>query len=352
VAAFGTASAAALGPADTLYGLTPLYHPSGLLTAIGGAVAGGARLAMATTFDPTTFWDETRRYGVTVVSYTWTLVDGLVNEPSHPLEAGHPIRLFVGSGMPTGLWRRVTERFAPARVLELYASTEAEAVLVNVTGEKVGAKGRPLPGTAPVRLAVYDATADRLVDGPDGFAVRCPPGQVGMLLVHGRADGGTSLRSVFRPDDAWVPTGDLFRRDEDGDYWLVDEVRGLVHTASGPVSTIPIEDALSTLDAVDLAAVYGVAEPGGEEVVAAVTLQPGRSLDAPALSVLSELDPPSRPLAVRVVADLPRTTWFRLRKDVLRAQGLSDPTDLAVWRRDPATGRYQLALEQGPDRVG
>ena len=55
LAAFGTASAAALSAADTVYAVTPLYHPSGLLTSVGGAVAGGARLALAAGFDADRF---------------------------------------------------------------------------------------------------------------------------------------------------------------------------------------------------------------------------------------------------------------------------------------------------------
>ena len=54
-----------------MYAITPIHHPSGLLTSIGGAIAGGARVALASSFDPTTFWAEVRRYGVTIVSYTW-----------------------------------------------------------------------------------------------------------------------------------------------------------------------------------------------------------------------------------------------------------------------------------------
>ena len=79
--AFGTASSAALSGGDTVYSVTPLYHPSGLMMSIGGAIAGGARLAMASQFDPATFWDEVRRYGVTVTSYTWTLLHDLVAAP-------------------------------------------------------------------------------------------------------------------------------------------------------------------------------------------------------------------------------------------------------------------------------
>ncbi len=84
LSAFGTASSAALGEGDTVYSVTPIHHPSGLLMSIGGAIAGGSRLAMAREFDPTTFWDEARRYGVTVAGYTWTLLRDLVEAPPTP----------------------------------------------------------------------------------------------------------------------------------------------------------------------------------------------------------------------------------------------------------------------------
>src|SRR5581483_4692923 len=45
--ALGTASAAALRPGDTVYSTTPHHHSSALLMSVGGAVAGGARFAMA-----------------------------------------------------------------------------------------------------------------------------------------------------------------------------------------------------------------------------------------------------------------------------------------------------------------
>ena len=46
LSAFGTASAGSLTRADTVLSLTPIHHPSALLTGIGGAVASRARLAM------------------------------------------------------------------------------------------------------------------------------------------------------------------------------------------------------------------------------------------------------------------------------------------------------------------
>jgi putative long chain acyl-CoA synthase len=332
LSAFGTASAASLTPADTVYGLTPVHHASGLLTAIGGAVASGARLAMARSLDPATFWDEVRRYGVTVVAYTWTLAHELVEAPPHPLEPGHAIRLFVGSGMPVSLWHRVQERFAPAAVLEMYASTEGEAVLANLRGAKVGSKGRPLPGSTQVRIAAFDLDAARLVEGPDGFALSCERDEVGMLLARVGPGSGTTeaqpLRGVFARDDAWLPTGDLFRRDADGDFWLVGHTSTVVRTAEGPVPPVPAEDALGAVPAVALVASYAVEVGGSELLVAAIRLRVGAGAPRPGelTAAVAGLDPGHRPRVIRVVDGIPTTGWFRLITSDLCAQGIPTST--------------------------
>ncbi|MEO9224536.1 MAG: AMP-binding protein, partial [Acidimicrobiales bacterium] len=304
-------------------------------------------LALATRFEPDTFWDEVRRYGVTVVSYTWTLMHDVVNSPRSPLERGHSVRLFVGSGMPKGLWRRLLDRFAPARVLEFYASTEGRAVLVNLGGGKPGAKGRPLPGSAKVRVAAYDAAKERLVEGPDGFGVQCRPGQVGLLLAqadkHAQGAQSTPLRGLFQRDDAWLSTGDLFRVDADGDHWLVGATSELLDTRHGPVGPRPVEDAMADVSSVDLATVYGLPGPDGKDlIVAAVTVQPGKRLTVNALDEALGLVPEwQRPDVVRVVGEIPKTTWFRLRTEPLRDEGLvASRSGHPVWLIDRKTGRY------------
>lgn len=328
LSAFGTASAAALSSEDTLYSVTPLYHPSGLMMSVGGAVAGGARLAMTASFDPSTFWQEARRYGVTVASYTWTMLHELVSAPEQPGERHHGVRLFVGSGMPNGLWRRVQARFSPARVLEFYAATEAGAILVNVSGAKVGSMGRPLPGSSEVRLAAFDVESGEYLLGQDGFAQRCGAGEVGMLVARSRPEKrhtSVVLRGLFERGDTWVETGDLFRRDADGDYWRVDAVADVLHTARGPVFTGPIRDALGTLPAVDLAVAYGLEAPFCEQEVpvAAITLLPGSKLAARDLNAaFSGLPFHERPLIVRVVDEIPVTTWYRPMTAPLRERGL------------------------------
>jgi putative long chain acyl-CoA synthase len=354
--AFGTASSAALSRSDTVYSVTPLYHPSGLMMGIGGAIAGGARLAMASQFDPTTFWDEVRRYGVTVASYTWTLLHDLVAAAPNAGERGHPVRLFIGSGMPRGLWRRVQERFAPARVVEFYASTETGAILVNLRDAKAGAMGRRLPGTPEVRIAAYDQESEQLLLGRGGFVRRCGTDEVGLLVVRARPSDAsvTPMRGVFSRDDAWLSTGDLFRRDADGDYWRLDGVYDVIHTAGGAVLAAPIRDALSDVAAVDLAIAYGLrpSEGADELAVAAVTLRPDGELSAETLSrALGEVPEGHRPAIVQVIDEMPVTTWFRPITRPLRGAGLPEPAEGRVWYLDRGGRRYRPLTDAARKRL-
>ncbi len=356
LSAFGTAASASLSEADTVYSVTPVYHPSGLMVSFGGAIAGGARIAMARDFDPATFWDEVRRYGVTVGTYTWTMLRDLVEAPPNPNERHHPVRLFMGSGMPRGLWSRVVERFDPARVVEFYASTQGEVVLANVSGQKVGAMGRPLPGSARVRIAALDLEAGKLEATDDGFARVCGTNEIGVLVSEVNPDvnptAETPLRGVFRADDAWVATGDLFRRDADGDYWLLDTITTLVHTKDGPFAPTPIRDALWALPAVDLAVCFGVPDPDGTDslVVGAVTLRKGEKLTIADLDdALSVLPLNARPHYVRVVGEIPVTTWYRPITADLRALGVPDGKKGVAYRlNDDGTYKKVTRATQKP----
>jgi putative long chain acyl-CoA synthase len=344
LSAFGTASVAALTRRDTVYCITPLHHPSGLLTAVGGAMAGGSRIALSRGFATERFTKEVRRYGVTVVSYTWTILRELVAQSdSISGQPQLPIRLFLGSGMPVGLWRRVVERFSPAQVVELYASTEGDAVLANLSGAKPGAKGRPLPGSADVRLAAYDPVARSLVKDEQGLILPCEPGQIGLLLASPRADIGAStrtMRGVFHPGDIWVPTDDLFRQDEDGDYWLVDNLQTVIETERGPVFTQPICDAMGRLDEIALAVAYGVRDSGRNIAVVAVTTWGDAELHGSDISTaLAGLPHDQRPDVLHVVKAIPVTKWSRPAVGLLREAGLPDAGP-GVWRYDATRTVY------------
>jgi putative long chain acyl-CoA synthase len=344
LSAFGTASAANLGRADTVYCLTPLHHQSGLLVSLGGAVVGGSRIALSRELRPDRFLQEIRQYGVTVVSYTWAMLREVIDDPAFSLTGNHPVRLFIGSGMPIGLWKRVVDVFKPAHVVEFFATTDGQAVLANVSGAKLGSKGRPLPGGGDVELAAYDAEDDLILEDDRGFVRRAETNEVGVLLAHprGPVDPTASVkRGVFAPADTWVSTEYLFRRDEDGDYWLVDN-RGLViHTARGPVYASPINDAVGRLGAVDLAVTYGVEVGGHQLAITALALCPGGSIPSADLSeALADLPVGYPPDIVHVVPEMKLSASYRPLLSPLRAEGIPKPSRNA-WYLDPDTNRYK-----------
>jgi putative long chain acyl-CoA synthase len=344
LSAYGTATAAALGRGDTIYCLTPLHHPSGLMVGLGGAVAGGSRIALTRGVDPTRFADEVHRYGVTVVSYTWAMLLELVEATSPELQQHHPIRLFIGAGMPTGLWQKVTDRFAPARVLEFYASTEGDAVLANVAGTKIGAKGRRLPGSTKIRLGGYDAATGRFLEDDHGFVRPCADDEVGVLLAKPRSGldaARVSMRGVFADGDTWITTDHLFRRDSDGDYWFVDNRNTVIQSVRGPVFCQPICDALGDITVIDLAVVYPVATDTHDVAVAAVTLGKGGVLIADTLTTaLGGLPRDQRPAIVHIVDHIPLTPSYRPLSTALRAAGLPAPGE-TTWYHDLTDGHYR-----------
>lgn len=205
----------------------------------------------------------------------------VIDDPALALGAHHPVRLFIGSGMPAGLWRRVTEKFDPAHVVEFFATTDGEAVLANVSGTKVGSKGRPLPGGGKVRLAAYDPVEDVIIEGEDGFVQIAEPGEVGLLLAKppGDVDPTAAVRrGVFAPGDTWVSSEFLFRRDEDGDFWMLDGRGTAIRTAHGVVYAEATSNALGALGAIDLVATYPVETGETTVAVTAVVLRPGEAL--------------------------------------------------------------------------
>ena len=143
-----------------------------------------------------------------------------------------------------------------------------------------------------------------------------------------------------------MSTGDLVRRDEDGDYGLVDRVGDVIHGPRGAVPTIAVEDTLAgELEFVDQAAVYGVSVEGIERelVVAAISLRPGTKLDPQELRrmVERELPRPQHPTVVRVVGQLPMTSGQRIRKRPLREEWLGlDAGDSEVFWLAPGEDAY------------
>lgn len=358
-AAIAASAGCALTPTDTVYCCLPLHHATGLILAAGGALVAGSRLAIAPRFSTSRFWLDVRRTGATVVFYVGELCRYLVSAPPSPLEKSHAVRLFVGNGLRADVWRQLLTRCGPVNVLEFYGATEGNALLVNLTGEKIGSIGRVPFGMVEPLLAQYDLDSEQFSRDARGLIVPVAQGQPGMLLVEiaahnplSRFDGYTDeaatqakiVRDVRRKGDAWFKSGDLLREDRDGDFWFVDRVGDTFRWKGENVSTDQVASVLNQLPGIATCAVYGVRVPGheGRAGMAAIVLAPQADFDRENCFALLEQHLPAaaHPRFLRIVSELPTTETLKIKKQTLLDEGIDLQRTGPLYVYDPSRRTY------------
>jgi len=141
---------------------------------------------------------------------------------------------------------------------------------VDETFKNVLKAGLPNPGVE-VRIAQFD-----------DLSRDAPCGQTGELLVR----GPWVIQEYFQVDasdkffQGWLITGDVAKIDEEGFIIISDRSKDVIKSGGEWISSIDMENSLTSLPGVSVAAVVGVPHPRWDErPVAVVTLHPGASKD-------------------------------------------------------------------------
>ncbi|MGE4322710.1 MAG: AMP-binding protein [Sphingobium sp.] len=171
--------------------------------------------------------------------------------------------------------------------------------------------GRPVPW---VRVKLLD---DRNNEVPDG-----EPGEIcvqGPLVMSGYLDKPEQTSEVF--DGGWLHTGDVAIKDPDGFLRIVDRKKDMIITGGFNVYPREIEDVLITHEAVRESSVVGLPdEKWGERVVAAVVLEPGRTVAPEELIALvrGRKGPVQAPKHIAFVEALPLSALGKPDKKAVR----------------------------------
>ena len=343
---FGFNGAMKMRPEDRVYVCLPMYHTSGGVLGPGAALTAGASVVLRERFSASMFWDDIVKNDCTIFVYIGELCRYLLNSPTHPLEAKHKIRVACGNGLRPDIWADFQRRFRIRKILEWYAATEGNCVFFNFDG-KIGAVGR-IPKWMEkkffVEIVRSDIETEAPLRGPDGFVVKCQPGEVGEAIskimndpkrpsqrFEGYADPAATekkiLRDAFEKGDRWFRTGDLMRKDATGYYYFVDRIGDTFRWKGENVATSEVSEAITVFPGVKEANVYGVRVPGAEGRVgmAAMVVEDGIDLDGFARHVTQQLAAYARPVFLRVTHEIGTTSTFKQRKYDLVKQGF-DPT--------------------------
>jgi acetyl-CoA synthetase len=212
---------------------------------------------------------------------------------------------------------------------EMFGQTEMNYIVGNshrLWPAKPGSMGRPYPGH---RIAVID---------DDGNEV--PVGEMGEVAVNRFAPDGTRdpvfFLEYFKNPDAtskkftgdWCRTGDLAKRDDDGDLWYQGRADDMFKAAGYRIGPSEIENCLVRHPAVANAAVVpSPDETRGNIVKAFIVLAAGHA-PSQALEediqrhVRSFLAPYEYPKAIEFIDALPMTTTGKVQRRVLRLREL------------------------------
>ena len=228
--------------------------------------------------------------------------------------------------MPVDVMRSFEQAFSCV-VLEGYGLTETSPVVTfnPPASRKVGSIGIPIAGVE-VRLV-------------DDHGKDVPDGEVGEIAVRGpnvmKGYWGKPEETAKAIPDGWFRTGDLARRDVDNYLFIVDRKKDMIIRGGENVYPREIEEALHEHPAVAEVACVGIPDPDlGEEVGAAVVLQPGASADPDELRewAKARLAAYKYPRRVWLVDSLPHGPTGKI---VRRA--VQPPRDVSSTRSSPLT---------------
>jgi len=149
------------------------------------------------------------------------------------------------------------------------------------------------------------------------------------ILFNGYFRNPEATLAAFR--NLWYHTGDLDRRDEEGDWFFVDRKADFIRYKGRNVSSFAVEAAVGAHPAVLECAAHGVtsAELDSEaEIKVCVVLREGEELQPEALVRFVNENAPYFfvPRYVEFVDALPHTPTGRVQKFKLRERGLTSGT--------------------------
>ncbi len=283
---------------DVVLGALPLFHSFGQTVGMNGSLRRGACLTLVPKFDPGAALATIDRDRVTHFYGVPTMFGALLHHPGREDFDTSSLRICItgGASMPVEVLHGFEEAFG-AELLEGYGLSETSPTASSGFPGKLrkpGSIGTPLE---KVEMRIVDENDEEV-----------PQGEVGEIVIRGHNImkgywGKPEATAEAIRGDGWFHSGDMGREDEDGYFYVVDRKKDMIIRGGYNVYPREVEELLYEHPAIREAAVVGVPHPEwGEEVGAAVVLEPGEALAPEEISAW---------VRERIAAyKYPRVVWF------------------------------------------
>ena len=329
--ALGLADAMGMGERDVVMPIVPMFHVNAWGMPFAAVFYGTTQVLAGPGFDPALILDLIEKEKVTLtagVPTIWLAVlKALETGPSRDLSS---LRAIVcgGSASPKGLIRAFEEKYNVPFIIGYGLTETTPLVSLSVFTSKMdGLSGeakidaRALQGLTMPGLEVRIVNEDGEVPW-DGKTM-------GELTVRGpwiASEYYKDERTAEAFRDGWLYTGDIAVMTEDGYLKLTDRTADLIKSGGEWISSVDLENALMTHDAVFEAAVIAVPhEKWQERPIACVVLHDGNTPDEDMKkALLSYLERQFAkwwvPDDVLFLDEIPKTSVGKFLKRALRSE--------------------------------
>ena len=300
--------------------IVPLFHVTGNVPVMLGAMASGLKLVMMHKWDPGRALQLIERERVTqfvgVPTQSWDLLE-------HPDFDKYDTSslAFVGGGgapAPPQLVNRVAGSFKAAKPNIGYGMTETNAYGPGNSGTDYETHPTSTGRSTPIlQVEIRDPDARPAATGDLGEIWMKGPNLIRGYWNRPEATAETLV-------DGWLRTGDLGRIDAEGFVYIEDRAKDMILRAGENVYCAEVEAAVYEHPAVYEAAVFGIPhERLGEEVALAVVPRDGATIDPDELTAFlaQHIAPFKIPTKVITFNEpLPRNPAGKIMKRDLRDQ--------------------------------
>ena len=280
------ASVAERGPGPRQIPACPLMHGTGLFTAIGTIMGGGAVVTLPNpSFEPHEFWSAVERHKVNSTAivgdaFAKPMLAALDERPGHYDLSSLVMILSSGVMWSIEVKRRLLEHHPRLLLVDSFGSSEA----VGFGSSVMTSRGETRTGKFQIgeKVAVFDEQNRRVEpgSGTPGFVARSGP------IPLGYYKDPEKTASTFKTIDGvrYSIPGDWCTVETDGSLTLLGRGSVCINTAGEKVYPEEVEEALKTHEDVEDALVIGIADDKwGQSVTGVVQLRAAATLDEDAL---------------------------------------------------------------------
>lgn len=312
---------------ETILVNLPIFHVGGT-SAVYAALVRGGRFFLVNGFSTTEFWNQVRHGNcVTTSGLIGAMAPFIARGTPRTDDADNPLK-FVPMFPINDETLSLGTRFGFEHLTGFNMSEVSSPLISDMNSQAQGSCGRPRSGVTV-----------RLVDEHD---LEVEPGDPGELVIRTDLPWAMNAGYLNMPEataeawrNGWFHTGDVFRQNEEGEFFFVDRRKDTIRRRGENVSSVEVENIILGYPSISEVAVVGVpSDYGEEEILAVLVAASGEMIDPVQLTdfLTKRLAYFMVPRYIRTVESIPKTETNKPRKILFREVGITKDT----WDREAA----------------